>query len=223
MNEFETQPHRCARNMQPRNLIILLLVGCLIPFTAQHADAQELGKPSINLVDGTTVEASISAIDAEGNVSGDGIPAGLRLQDILAMSTGRKIDETTEAGIVTIITLQGGVVKAKNVTLGEEETHIRISSRHGSLATAIHSRNCLGRITIRKEMQSKSRPPKRTSLSSNLVMKKLSSKVFSNQLMPSELASTTKAIPKKLANEKMLAVIMADLGMTAPDGPSANG
>ncbi|MFK7766557.1 MAG: NPCBM/NEW2 domain-containing protein [Mariniblastus sp.] len=221
MSEIETPPFKCARNMQSRLFHFLFLIGCFIFVSTMSASAQELGKCSIDLLDGTTVEATVASIDAAGNVTGPDVPGGLKLQDVLAVTTERAIEKSSGEGAVSIITLEGGRIAARNLKLGDEK--LVFDSQAGIQSLPLQA---LRAIVWSKSSTVENAIRQPSKENDKVIVKSEDGEAAYEGLFESldseRIGLNYQGESQTIGLDKVAAVVTADLGMSGPQGSSAN-
>ena len=221
MNELKKRPHKCARNMQTKSLFVLFLVGCLGQLVIQTSYAQDMGKCSVTLLDGKTVEGTISGIDAEGIITGNGLPAGIKLQDILSVETTKKANASTEEGIVTIVPLEGGMLKVRNVLLADEKLTFDTQTGIGSMP--LQTVRAIVWANANSVKQAIAKPSTGNDI---IIAKPGDEEIILEGLFESidaeRIGMKYEGESQSIGLEKMMAVITADVKMDAPAGSSAS-
>ena len=108
-------------------LAIGILAFGLFAFANTVVASTDLGNATIKLVDGTTLEGTITAIDQAGNLSGEGIDS-INLQEVLSITTTRKT-EPDPASDISVVLSNGGWIMASRPLM--EEDKIKFQSASG--------------------------------------------------------------------------------------------
>ena len=84
--------YKCLASRLRVHSALLILFSIAILFCAPIAlPAQGIGKASVQLIDGSSLECNIESIDQQGHVSGQGVPEGLNIADVLSPETYGRI------------------------------------------------------------------------------------------------------------------------------------
>ena len=178
----------------------------------------DFGKVKLQLIDGSQVEAAISAIDEAGNVSGNGIPDGLNVQEILSLTTDRQSQDATHK--VAIYLSSGGKVMASKPQVGEEQVTFKSNS-------GINEISLQATVAIVWESTSLVESTlKERSKQDDIVVVQTND---GEKLVPGILEGVDggfvrlnyEGVSRKIGLAKVKAVLMADLGLGSPKGSLA--
>ena len=104
----------------PRLVAVLLLMSMVAPATtiANNASA-EIVQARIQLLNGSSIRGTISAIDAEGKGTGKNIPSGLVIDQIVSAQTKQAVSHDSDTQL-TLELVGGGSLLARNPKIAEE-------------------------------------------------------------------------------------------------------
>ena len=117
-------------------LVALVSIGILFG-TPVVLPAQGIGKASVQLIDGTSLECNIESIDEQGRVAGQGIPEGFNIGELLSLKSERSVSKS--ASEVTIYPVGGGEIFAGKLTLADETMTCQSSADGGELQLPLES------------------------------------------------------------------------------------
>ena len=104
------------------SLVCVLSVVVNTSFAA-GATADGLGNVRLTLVNGSSIKTTIEAVDQNGLVSGQNIPANLKFDQILTIDTKREIGKPDKDS-VKVYLVDGGLLYGKSVTVKDDRIEI---------------------------------------------------------------------------------------------------
>ncbi len=84
-------------------------------------------KSTIELIDGRTIDANISAINVDGSLAGDNVPEDLSIDQILTVSTNKKASRPASGTAIQLV--DGGLIYTNRVEIADES--VKFSSTIG--------------------------------------------------------------------------------------------
>ena len=225
-----------GRSFSPNRLLVwgLMLLGvclgeCFLPenfqgnwlFPAANASTQEdgLGKVSMELINGTTIESSLKTIAAGGQVGGDAIPPGLNIRQVLSIKTAKKLS-TIPSDKIRLGFVGGAELWIDSVSIADEK--IKSVSSLGTPELPLE----LLRAIVWANSPLIDRKIKTPSADFDMVVVDTSSgeRVVEGILEAVDLEFVRikyKGELKKIGLGKVKAIITADLGLEKPEGATA--
>ena len=179
----------------------------------------DLGASKIQLVNGEKIDATITSVDRDGNVVGTNVPAGLKVQQILSLKTARRA-ERDETSSVTIDLIGGGKIWVSDPSIADEKVSFRSGAGINQFSleftrAIIWSNSPLVESTLKTPSRENDTIVVATADGERSVEGILES------IDAQSVHVNYKGESKTIGLAKVKAVIMADLGLTKPDGSMA--
>lgn len=218
--------------ISPAVLIALMAIGIpadtSIALTLESAETVveneatapfDLGKSTIRMVDGTELEASITAIDQNGNLTGVGVPTSLKLPDVLSLVTHRSVKRNATDS-VSIHVVGGGVIFGSVPGVANDQVGFQSASGIDKLelqatSAIVWSNSPLVERTIKEPSRENDIVIVTTGDGERLVEGILES------IDAQHVGINYKNESRKIGIEKVKAVVTADLGLAKPKGSMA--
>ena len=121
--------------LQPKLLVLLLFAMASVTCSAQGQE-DSLNNVRIKLLNGSSIRATIEAIDDTGNIRGSEMLSGIPLDKILSVDTGREQQKVSNKSPLVFLA-RGGTVYFKNVQLDGEQLLLTDSKTERSIALEI--------------------------------------------------------------------------------------
>lgn len=181
--------------------------------------SDELGTVIIERFDGTNLKGTITKIDAEGNVFGKGLPKSLNLRDIVGLETAKTM-EARDVYNVSLHLVDGGILRVRNPELQSEKMVFRSGNGLAELPVS------LVRAIVWKQSESVDKLIANPSVDEDSVLVQTSEGERGVQgivegLDRQELKINYQGESRTIGLERLNAIVMADIGLAAPDGPMA--
>ena len=199
-------------------VLAIVMGGGSTPSQTLIGTTTDLGNVKLELIDGALVEASISAIDQLGKVSGDGIPDGLNVQEILSLTTSRESQAASHK--VAIHMNRGGKIMASNPQVRDER--VKFKSDSGVDAISLQAAVAIvweSSSLVESTLKDRSKQDDVVVVQTNK----------GEQLVPGILEAIDgefvrlnyEGVSRKIGLSKVKAVLMADIGLSSSQGSLA--
>ncbi|MFT7633339.1 MAG: hypothetical protein ACI87E_004394 [Mariniblastus sp.] len=201
----------CSGNSKIAIAVFFVLAG----LPAMMANAQS----TIQLIGGKSLSAEIKSVDLEGLVSGDTIPEGLSIQEVLSYTTGRKSVPVT-SNPVSLFLNGGGLLKITSPNIANEK--VTFKSDAGAAELSLESVRAIvwkTSLLVESTLQEPS-----SEFDTVIVETSNGDRSVSGILEAIDeefLHVNYKGESRKIGLPKIKAVIAADLGLTPPRGAIA--
>lgn len=214
-------PDSARRPASRPAVAIYAIITLLFAAPFHHVSAQDaigLNKVRIRMVNGSSIRATINAIDAAGNIIGDAILDGIRLDQITNIDTGRPILNSADEAFVTL--KFGSLQKFSTTSIAKEQIQLKSgkSSRSFPLEM-VESVIFFPSDTVSRAIDG------RTADADSVVVRTSSGEKIVRGLV--EAIDTTHLVlnysgkSRRISLEKVSAVVMAELRVDAVEGTSA--
>lgn len=203
---------RCFRH---RLFLVFAGISCWLPVTILSAEDQ------LTDLQGKTISGSVASIDSTGTVSGEGIPDGMRLDQLAEIDTGRKVNSSST--LPTIWMLGNGRVLTDSVISNTVRVDASMNGQQWEIPVedirAIVFQSNVSEELIRESIKASTSGNDRV--------------IAQTSRGPQSVDGTIKSIDKEKVNfvykdqertislDKVLAVIFADYGIEPIQGTSA--
>jgi hypothetical protein len=198
-------------------LTTLLFAALLFASPITTFAIPDLGETEIGVIDGSAITGTIAKIAADGLVSGKGIPENLNIQEVVRIQTSR--EAKTISGI-RLVTIGGGELAIGRPRVTDEG--VQFDSGIGWTTLPLES--------VRAIVWNETKSVKKSIRTPSTEYDRIIAQSANGEIVVEgtlELISAThvhiniKGESKKIFLEKVNAVVMADLGLAVPKGPSA--
>ncbi len=197
-------------------LISLALAGFSFNATSK---AQSLGPVTIEKFDGTSMTATIDAIEENGKLSGQQIPVGLSLSDILNIKTKNE-STAIPAGSIFVQLANGGQLSIRDPLISAET--LSFQSDSGLSEIPLQSARAIVWSTapeIDRRIAEPSVDEDAVFVQTNDGLRAISGII--EGLDGEHLQITYQNESRKIGRDKIKAIVMADLGLPTPEGLAA--
>lgn len=96
-------------------------------------NATDLGKATIQLVNGKEIDATVTSVDRDGNVEGTNVPNGLNIRELLSLKTSRQTKRDV-SNKVSVYLVGGGKVWVSDPSITDEIVSFRSGSGTNELS-----------------------------------------------------------------------------------------
>ena len=200
----------------------LLNLACLFCFFACPVSlaAQGLGKTQVQLVDGSSFSASITSVDQQGKITGDGVPQDANIKDVLSIRSDRSVSENENSGI-KVVPAGAGELNVNRIEIANESVKVRsdiVGEKEFSLQ-AIRAVVWSSSEIVNKAIATPSKDNDKV-----IVAVADGERVVEGILesLDSEFVTLNyRGESRKIGIAKVKAIVIADLGLKNPEGPPA--
>lgn len=212
---------RCINWMSQKlsGLAMLFLVAILLGAPIA-LPAQGIGEASVQLIDGSSFKGNIESIDQQGNVAGQGIPEGFNIADVLSLKTERSVLKT--ASKVTIYPVGGGEILASQMALADETLTCQSSLGDGEIQLPLQAVRAVVWTSSQGVESAVSSPSKDND---QIVVQVADGERIVGGILESVdgefLQVNFKNESRQIGLAKVMAFVVADLGLKSPTGSTA--
>lgn len=182
--------------------------------------AQGIGEVSVQLIDGNSIKCNIESIDQQGQIAGQGIPAGFNIGDVLSIKTERTVSKATSD--VAVYPVGGGEILASKLALSDELLMCQSSAITGEAQLPLQAVRAVV-WTNSQGIQSAINSPSKDN--DQVVVKVDDGERIVNGILESVdgefLQVNFKNESRKIGLAKVMAFVVADLGLKKKSGSTA--
>ena len=182
--------------------------------------AQGIGEVTIQLIDGNSLKCSIESIDQQGQIAGQGVPAGLNIGDVLSLKSERTVSKT--ASEVAIYPVGGGEFLASQLALSDESLTCQSSVSDGEIQLPLQAIRAVVWTSSQGVQSAISSPSKDND---QIVVQVADGERIVNgilELVDGEFLQVNfKNESRKIGLAKVMAFVVAELGIKKKSGSTA--
>ena len=218
-------PTRCCdfilRVYPMQRLVVLFLVCTYSLAFGLVSSASDSGFKNvrIRLVNGSSIRATVESIDAEGNISGSKILKDFRLGQITSINTGRK--QNPSDGKCNVKLKLGGNLIADSLLLDQDQVSTtRMEAKIQIPISAVRAVVWRSSEKVIESLENPSGEYDYVIVSTKRGEQRV--KGFLESITQTHVIVDYQGQSRKISLDKVLAVVVADLGNAAPQGIKAN-
>lgn len=190
------------------------------PVAAESKLKAELGQVIVATLDGQRLTMTIDEVDEDGKIVGENVPDGLTIDQVRSIETQRQV-RSPEAGSIQVMLPAGGSIYAKSISVQQGRLNLATSGRSDQI-----SLESIVAIKWRESSMIDRLLDQRSTDSDQVVVETASGERVVDGILE-EINATHVVLnyrgkSRRIAIEKVLAVLPADLGLASPGYPMAN-
>ena len=194
-------------------VIALLLIPAQIPVTGS-----DLTGVRINLLNGSSIRGTIDAIDESGVLTGEGIPDGLTIDQVVSIQTRRDVAFSPAGAVVQLA--GGSRISASDVEIADDM--VRFQSQCGLSETKLENLRAV--VWIDSDLVSSRIESPSVDMDIVIVQSSNGFRAVEGLLesvTASKVAVNFRGESRTISMEKVQGVVVADLKLDSPEGTTA--